>query len=304
MARLASYSIYNPTTLENIFNKFLETLIDTNRGFNFFVDWEKVKRNIDELKIEIGLLTSLIGSNDIYKDFKNLITKYPEVVKALPLIVALRDKNIKVIETIDSPQSVRSFLFDTSRLLNYDHIEDIYEFCNKTGIIDLLKELNSIKDYLTGVEVGMDTNARKNRSGIAMELAVLPLIETIVKADLDLDFLFQKQFKEIENLWGLSIPAHLKERKFDYVIKKGDVLINIEVNFYSGGGSKPQEIVDSYINRQDELHDGKWKFIWITDGYGWRTGKNQIYRAFEEIDFLLNLEFCRQGILNKIINTI
>lgn len=297
MALLTYYSIYEPSTINNIFDVFLSSLIDTNRGFNFFVDWGKVNKNIGDMESEISLLSSLSNSKDIEQEFRALIEKYPKVIKVLPLLVAERNKNIKVIEAIDSPSSVRNFDFGS---VNED-VDNVCEFCVKTGIFDLLRQTNSLKDYLTGVEVGMDTHARKNRSGVAMELAVLPLIQEIANKNPGLQFLFQRQFKDIERTWGLSVPEHLRERKFDYAIRKDEILINIEVNFYSGGGSKPQEIVDAYINRQYELHDGSWKFIWITDGCGWLTGKNQIYRAFREIDYLLNLEFCRQGILESII---
>jgi type II restriction enzyme len=170
-------------------------------------------------------------------------------------------------------------------------------------LINFLKTVTNLKDYLTGVEVGLDTHARKNRSGSAMELAVLPLMQTLVESNKGLSLLFQKQFKDVEKSWGLSVPTTLRERRFDYVIKKDKTLINIEVNFFAGGGSKPQEIVDSYINRQNELYAEGWKFIWITDGRGWKAGKNQIQRAIKEIDYVLNLDFVRRGLLEHIIRS-
>lgn len=300
MANLEVYRFLGLSSLSEFCDSFFNTLINTNRSYNFFVDWQKIEENIAKYKLEIGLLSALTGSPNLEHDFKNLIKKYPEVIKVLPLLIAVRDRNIKVVETLGSSEPLRTFIFDQPPRTN-EQIEQIYEFYLKTGIFELVRRLNNLKDYLTGVEVGMDTHARKNRSGIAMELAVLPLVQAIVDANPALLFLFQKQFKEIENAWSLPVPNSLRERKFDYLVKKNTTVINIEVNFYAGGGSKPQEIVDSYINRQNELHEGQWEFIWITDGYGWKTARNQIMRAFNEVGYILNLEFAKKGLLKHII---
>lgn len=61
-----------------------------------------------------------------------------------------------------------SFEFKSSKV-NENTIPLIVEFCVKTGIMHLFQEVKDIHDYLLGVEVGMDTNARKNRSGDIFE---------------------------------------------------------------------------------------------------------------------------------------
>ena len=190
------------------------------------------------------------------------------------------------------------------RKLSPTEIDDFVEFFDKTGLKHFFTHLSSrsIEDYVTGVEVGMDTHARKNRSGNAMEVVLKPLIEEINHKLGIRHMLFQKQFKKLNKEFGVNVSPSLKNRKADFIILKSkDNVVNIEVNFYSGTGSKPQEIVDSYINRQEELRENGFKFIWITDGYGWKGQKNQIRKGFEKIDYLLNLNFVRKGILEDIL---
>jgi type II restriction enzyme len=160
-----------------------------------------------------------------------------------------------------------------------------------------------IQDYATGVEVGMDTNARKNRSGSAMEMALKPIVENIIAKQKSLyTVLFQKKFKYLEDNYNFKVNSSIRNRKADFIIiKNRNKVINIEVNFFSGSGSKPQEIVDSYIERQNELRENGFEFIWITDGIGWREQKNQIEKGFAKIDYLLNLHFVRIGLLEEFL---
>ncbi|MCC6502366.1 MAG: type II restriction endonuclease [Deltaproteobacteria bacterium] len=273
-----------------------------NRRFDFFVDWQKIKRNVERYKIEISLLNSLIGSKNIRFDFSELIKKYPEVLPVLPLIIAVRDA---AIHLIGDNELTKTFHF-TKRVPSNSDLKDIIFFADRSGILNLFSDfkIKDLRDYLLGVEVGMDTNARKNRSGYAMELAAKPYIESLKKEIPDVDIEFFKTFKYIGQKYKINIPKNLLNRKTDYVVRKGKTFINIEVNYFDGQGSKPQEIVDSYINRQNELYEAGWKFIWVTDGRGWKDGINQITKGFSEIDYLLNLSFAKKGLLNKAVLSI
>lgn len=298
---------FQSESIEKIINFFHDTIVDTNRGFKFFVDWEKVKEHVDRYKIELNILNTLIGSKTFEKDLRVILTKYPEVLSAIPILIAVRiqrRKKFKVIrDFMDEQQDYAEFDF-SERNLTEKHMEALIEFFEKTGLKGFFETLSSksIQDYVTGVEVGMDTHARKNRSGNAMELAIKPIVEQIISTHSD-DFqcLFQKKFKNLAN-FNVRVPTPLEDRKADFLIVKSTTqVINIEVNFYSGTGSKPQEIVDSYINRQRELAEYGLNFVWITDGYGWKGQKNQIAKGFREVNYLLNLHFCRNGLLEKIL---
>lgn len=289
---------------ESVIEKFHDTLVDTNRSYNFFVDWGKVRKHVEEHKIEFNILNSLIGSKQFDNDLRKILLIYPRVLPVIPILLAIRDLNFKVIGNFtDKNLDIMTYDFKT-RTLTSEEIDNIIEFFDKTGLKKFFLEMGtkSLQDYVMGVEVGMDTHARKNRSGVAMELLLKPIIENIVTKIKGIErVLFQKNFKYLETNYGIKVNTSIKNRKADFILIKDKKVINIEVNFYSGTGSKPQEIVDSYIERQNELKNNGFEFIWITDGDGWRGQKNQIHKGFEKIDYLLNLHFLRDGLLEEIL---
>lgn len=289
---------------DRIVEHFHETIIDTNRDHKFFVDWEKIQANIQKSKIELNILNSLIGSKNFKNDLRQILSRYPDVVPCFPILIAVRGMSLKVINDFSSQDSEIVEYNFKKRKLRPEEIDEFIAFFHKTGLESFFVNLSSlsIQDYVTGVEVGMDTHARKNRSGSAMELVLKPIIEKI-NANLRIShMLFQKNFSNLEKHYNIVVSTSLRNRQADFIITKDEnKVINIEVNFYSGTGSKPQEIVDSYINRQGELRENGFKFIWITDGYGWKGQKNQIRKGFEKIDYLLNLHFVKKGLLEEIL---
>ena len=289
---------------DRIVDHFHKTIIDTNRDHKFFVDWEKIQANVQKFKIELNILNSLIGSKNFKNDLRQILSRYPDVVPCFPILIAVREMSLKVINDFSSKDSeIVEYNFKKRKLLPKE-IEEFMAFFHKTGLENFFKNLSSrsIQDYVIGIEVGMDTHARKNRSGAAMELVLKPIIEKI-NANLRIShMLFQKNFSNLEKDYNIVVSTSLRNRQADFIIIKDEnKVINIEANFYSGTGSKPQEIVDSYINRQGELRENGFKFIWITDGYGWKGQKNQIRKGFEKIDYLLNLHFVKKGLLEEIL---
>ena len=289
---------------DRIVEHFHETIIDTNRDHKFFVNWEKIQENVQELKIELNILNSLIASKNFKNDLRQILSRYPDVVPCLPILIAVREMSLKVIDDFSSKDSEIVEYNFKKRKLSSEEIDEFIAFFHKTGLESFFVNLSSrsIQDYVTGVEVGLDTHARKNRSGEAMELVLKPIIEKI-KTNLKIPhMLFQKKLSTLERYHKIGVSTSLRNRKADFIIIKDEKkVINIETNFYSGTGSKPQEIVDSYINRQNELKENGFKFIWITDGYGWKGQKNQIRKGFEKVDYLLNLHFVRKGLLEEIL---
>jgi type II restriction enzyme len=298
MVKFSLFKDSGLSTSEEYLDYFLETLIATNKTYGYFVDWPKVKENIEKYKVEIGILSSLVGSKDPKEDLKKIILKYPEVLPVIPLIVAFR---VKTFSVLDNDFKVQQFDFLPFKV-DEKKVEQVLSFCEKVGILDLMENIKVLRDYLVGVEVGLDSNARKNRSGEIMETKVTEILEKID----NIEILYQKSFKSVEPCGATKIPAQLAERRFDFCVKKKgfDKRINIEVNYFGGGGSKPQEIVDSYIQRMHELKEAGWDFIWITDGDGWKSSKNQIHKAIKEVDYLLNLDMVKKGYLEKILKAI
>jgi type II restriction enzyme len=295
------FKFLNVISEEEVIEKFHDTLIDTNRGYSFFVDWNKVKKHVERYKVEINILNSLICSKEFDDDLRKILLNYPQVLPVIPILLAIRELNFKVIQDFaDKDSDIVHYDFRV-RTLTSEEIESIVEFFNKTGLKDFFAGMaaSSLQDYVMGVEVGMDTHARKNRSGDAMELLLKPIVEDLALKNGFKTVLFQKKFGYLK---GIEVDSSIRNRKADFIlISDTDKVVNIEVNFYSGTGSKPQEIVDSYIERQNELKNNGFEFIWITDGEGWRGQKNQIHKGFEKIDYLLNLHFVRIGLLEEIL---
>lgn len=302
MAILSVYQkFYKVNNLEELVLKFQETLMISNKSFSYFVDWEKVKENVKKFEYEINILNYLVGNSNPREKLKEILSKNPEVVPVIPLIVAVRDLEIAVIADPSRPlETLDKFNFNKKDKLTANEIEDIIDFCNKAGILNLFFDfkINNLRDYLLGLEVGIDTNARKNRSGTAMEALISPILDEIK----GIKVFKQKTFKYLKEKENIDIPKKLLNRKFDYVIIANTKRFNLEVNYYDGQGSKPQEIVDSYINRKNELAKAKWDFIWLSDGVGWKKGAHQITNAFNDMDYVLNIEFARKGLLNEILH--
>ena len=283
------------------FNEWLSTFKKTIAPWEFCTDFEKVYRNVDSIKIELNLLNSLIGCNDIKSKFLDLLDKYPEVLKVIPILLAVRKNEILVYDSDDD--NVYEYNFYKKNLAN----EEYAEFMKKTGLFDLLEKhiIRDLTDYVKGVEVGMDTNARKNRTGHYME----DLIESfIIEAGFVNDETYFKELKKskIEEKFEIdlgSISNNGKtEKRFDFVVKTADNIYAIETNFYSGGGSKLNETARSYELIAREANDIEgFNFVWITDGIGWNSAKSNLEQTFDYLEDLYNIKDLQEGKLKKVL---
>jgi len=293
---------------EDVMKIFLDTLLETNKTYDFFVDWKKVRSFVEKNKVEINILNSLLHSEDFDNELRRILRKYSEVLKVVPLLLAIRDNSVSIISEFDLEKTNVIKLDFTERDLREEEIETFVDFFKKTGLKDFFLNVadKSLLDYILGVEVGMDTNARKNRSGKVLEDFLKPIIE-IIANKCGYILLTQKKFSTLKK-YSININK-LKDRKADFILLKQRSeglyrVINIEVNFYNVSGSKPQEIIDSYIERQKELKEYGYEFLFITDGPAWKEQKSQLTKAFENLDYVLNTYLVRLGILEKIICTI
>lgn len=301
MADLNFYKKHlNLSTVDEICKALSDTLIETNYTYEFFVNWTKVTKNRDAFKYELALLKSLKNCSNPVTDFRDLLIKYPEVIKVIPILLACRDGILKVLNSIETGLQYNSFDFSKNK---YDEqeIEGIVKFTKNSGLLDMLCQMDSATDYLLGVEVGLDTNARKNRSGLFLEKMVTETLSELRTRGSDLVFVEQKTFGYVEDKYRVKIPPTLRDRKFDYAVINEGKATNIEVNFYGGTGSKPSEIVSSYINRGEVLTSAGWKFVWLTDGQGWKKMQRPFHIGVENMDYVINANLLRKGVLEKIL---
>lgn len=280
------------------FKAWFDTFTDTIATWQYYTDFEKVFSNTETIKDELNILNGLVGCQDIENEFKRITTKYPEVLKVLPILIAKRESEIP----INTPE--KNYIFNFKKP-NYS-IEEYSMFMRNTGLYDLLQNhmVHSLVDYVMGVEVGMDTNGRKGRTGKAME----DLVEEYIK---DAGFIenvtYYKQMKTyaIEDKWGIDLSTVSNDGKtikqFDFVVKTDSNIYLIEVNFYNTQGSKLNETARSYKTIQLESENIKnLKFVWFTDGKGWKSARNNLEETFDVMEDIYNINDLKNGIITEV----
>jgi hypothetical protein len=302
MKKLNFYTEKKLNSIDDVFNYFFKTLIPENRTWDYFVNWEKVFGGIDKFKIELNILNSLCGSKDFKSDFTYILKKYPEVISVFPLLLGIRENKISVLDLNQLPEfNFLNFDFNKRTLSDVDILK-FYDFFELSGIKKLIIEggLISLKDYTFGVEVGLDTNGRKNRGGSIMEKIVGDILKSVYNLS-DNQILGQCNSSSVKQKWGIDLPVDKSERRPDYVIYKNNKLFWVETNFYSGGGSKLKSTCGEYQYLYDFCKSKNVELIWITDGNGWNTTIKPLKETFIHTDYIFNLTMLKEGVLNEIL---
>lgn len=260
---------------EEQFNLFLSQLTKTNADLSFWTDFDKVRCNVSQVAIRLNTLNYLIGQTDIEKAVCELWKENPQVFSVLDILIAVRTKDKKVSLARDGKShSIEDF---------FTSPKGVIEFIEDTGLKQVFqnKDIKNLVDYVFGIEVGLDTNARKNRSGNVMER----LVANIFKKNA----ISYKEQVASNHLQCLEILG--KDNKvFDFVIRTKHKVYLIEVNFYSSGGSKLNEVARSYTDIAPKIAStNNYEFVWITDGHGWLSAKNKLQEAYYNIPKIYNL---------------
>lgn len=286
------------------FNAWLSGFRDSIADYGYYIDFEKVHRNVDNIKVELNILNSLIGSKNIEVDFENLMRKYPEVLKCIPLLLAVRANEIYC----QDENGGHLFQFDFGKYPpnSHAHYERYKYFMRETGLFDLLENhiVNNLVDYATGVETGLDSNGRKNRGGHLME----DLVESFInKAGFVKDKTYFKEMyiHQITAKWSIDLSAisnqGKKEKRFDFVVKTPTMIYGIETNFYGSGGSKLNETARSYktLALETDTING-FTFVWFTDGKGWTSARNNLEETFDVMPHIYNIKDLENGIITEV----
>ena len=281
------------------FAEWLLTFTDSIANYKYYIDFETIYKNAEIYKIELNMLNSLIGSKNIEKEFEDLVKKYPEVLKCIPILLAVRQSEIIVLDDNEN-----KFEYNFKKM-NYD-VEQYKVFMRETGLFGLLEKhlVNNLYDYVLGVESGLNSNARKNRGGHLMEDLVEKFIQ---KAGFKKNETYFKEMylQDIENKWKLDMSfisnKNQATKRFDYVIKTDNCIYGIETNFYAAGGSKLNETARSYkmIAEEAEKVVG-FEFIWFTDGMGWISARNNLRETFDRMENVYNINDMKNGIMKEI----
>lgn len=287
------------------FNIWLSGFRDSIADYGYYIDFEKVHRNVDNIKVELNILNSLISSKNIESDFEGLMRKYPEVLKSIPLLLAVRANEIYC----QDENGGHLFQFDFGKYPpnSHAHYARYKYFMRETGLFDLLENhiVNNLVDYATGVETGLDSNGRKNRGGHLMENLVESFIQ---KAGFVKDETYFKEMyiHQITEKWGIDLSAISNqgkmEKRFDFVIKTENMIYGIETNFYGSGGSKLNETARSYktLALETDTIDG-FTFVWFTDGKGWTSARHNLEETFDVMEHIYNIDDMENGIITNIV---
>lgn len=258
------------------FDTFMSQLQETNQTLDFFCDFNKIDQNVNDIKLSLCMLNSLIGAPNLRKAVETIWQRDRTAFDVMDILIAVRDRgNKKVIDTKGRCVPLSSFFFD---------IDGVMEYLESTGLAEVLQQqkIKNLVDYVFGIETGLDSNARKNRSGHVMERMIARIFTTN-----NISFrqeVYSSEWPEITNVLGDD------EKRFDFVVQKNGTTYLIEVNFYSGGGSKLNEVARSYSEIAPKINAvNGFEFVWITDGIGWRSAKNKLQEAYSIIPSIYNL---------------
>lgn len=278
------------------FSTWLASMRQSINNYDYYIDFNKVYDNVESIKIELNILNSLIGSKNIEQEFLTLVEKYPEILKCIPILLAVRTNEIYA----QDEQGAFNYNFDNP---NYS-VTQYVTFMKKTGLFDLISMhiVNNLVDYVLGVETGLDSNGRKNRGGHQME----NLVESFIKKA-NVEYYKEMYLAEIEERWGLDLSSISAQgtttKRWDFVVKTSSTVFVIETNFYTSGGSKLNETSRSYKMIAEEARSiDNFEFIWITDGGGWRSARRNLEETFNVMKHLYNISDMEAGVFKSIFD--
>ncbi len=261
---------------EQEFKTFMSQLKETNQSLNFFCDFDKINSNVENIKLSLCMLNSLIGSTNLRASVETIWNRDKTAFNVMDILIAVRSEGKKKVLNSLGECVVLDTLFHS--------VDGVMEFLTDTGLADVFQtqKITNLVDYVFGVETGLDSNARKNRSGHVMEDVVADLFA-------DNGITYRKEVYSSE--WSaLTQALGEDEKRFDYVVETPNKIYLIEVNFYSGGGSKLNEVARAYSEIAPKINAVEgFEFVWITDGIGWNSAKNKLQEAFYTIPSIYNL---------------
>ena len=258
------------------FNKFMSQLQETNQTLDFFCDFDKIAANVDNIKLSLCMLNSMIGTTDLRRSVETIWNRDRSAFSVMDILIAVRSEGKKVVLNSAGDCIILDRLFTS--------IDGVMEYLEGTGLADLFrqKKINDLVDYVFGIETGLVSNARKNRSGHVME----GMVASILKKN-GIKFrqeVYSTEWSNLQRVLGDD------EKRFDFVIQTPKKTYLIEVNFYSGGGSKLNEVARSYSEIAPKINSvSGFEFVWITDGIGWKSAKNKLQEAYSIIPSIYNL---------------
>lgn len=258
------------------FNRFMSQLQETNQTLDFFCDFDKIAANVDNIKLSLCMLNSLIGSTDLRRSVETIWKRDPSAFGVMDILIAVRSEGKKLVLDSQGQCVILDNLFES--------VDGVMEYLEGTGLAEIFRDglIKDLVDYVFGIETGLDSNARKNRSGRIMESVVANLFNK--NGILFRQEVYSTEWSQLQRVLGDD------EKRFDFVVSSTSTIYLIEVNFYSGGGSKLNEVARSYSDIAPKINNVPgFEFVWITDGIGWKSARNKLQEAYNIIPSVYNL---------------
>ena len=286
----------NCNSADEVFNYLIDNLKETIKTWDYFVNWNKVIRNYQDVETSLNLLNTLIGKENIEVVAKNLLKEYPKVIAVIPSLLAYRERKVKLLSNIKNFETTE---YDFSKSIDLDKA---VMFLKESGFLKLVsdKTIKSIPDYFIGVEVGLDSNGRKNRSGTSMEDIAEFFIKDICQRK-GYEYIPQATADKIKQKWNKDITVTKSSKRIDFAVNTPNKLYLIETNFYGGGGSKLKSTAGEYAEIYHQWTNDGHQFIWITDGLGWQSTKRPLRDTFDNTDYIINLDMIQKGVLEELL---
>jgi type II restriction enzyme len=296
--------VLNCQNKDQVFDYLISNLKPSNMLWSYFVNWEKVFENTKKIELSLNVLNYLIGKEDFDSELRFLLKQNPGIAQVLPALVVRDGSNTKKLKILVDYKNKKLIYEDfdfTKEEPSSEDIEKYLTFVKETGLKALItnKRIKNLVDYMIGVEAGLDSNGRKNRGGYAMEEIVEVFISDICRKK-GYKYLKEANADKIKSEFGYDVPVDKSSRRYDFVIDNGKELLIIETNFYGVSGSKLKSTAGEYRNLFDVLK-GKYKFIWITDGYGWKSTTRPLRETFNHNDYLSTLSMLEKGVLESLL---
>jgi type II restriction enzyme len=285
------------------FQFLTSTFTPTIFTWDFYCDFNKIKNHTFKIKVSLNILNSLLWEKDIEKKFLEILKSYSETREVLPILLAVRDRFNIVLDKETKKLENISYLFDKNCYLTNEIEQKLLKFFRESWLKEVFenKYITNLNDYVFGIETGLDSNARKNRSWTMMEWLVLDFIT---------NFCYKKWFqcKEqatakwiIEN-WWINVESDKSARRFDFAIFTWKKVYLFETNFYGGGWSKLKAVAWEFSWLYHFLQKQNIALIWITDWLGWKTALKPLEETYNSTNWkIYNLSMLKDWILDELI---
>ncbi len=301
MAKL-EYNVFDylNMSVDDKLDFFMKTRSSLNFLASYWFNFKNVDTNIKDYDTpDLYTLDYLIGKSE--NEMNLFFIERPHLLKLVPKLLGIRDEKF---EKQNKDKILKVQDVDKVYTLNFNKIEsnkiDLYlKFIKDSGLSTVLCGglKKSVHDYAYGVEAGMDSNGRKNRSG-SMGESYLESVLNQISNDSGWIAHGQTTYDSCVIWYNIHLDG-FENRRFDGSLfnPSRKQLYLFEVNNFNSGGSKSKASATEFKDLHERFSRTNHEFIYITDGKGWDSDKSHLKEAMEYIGKVFNYRMIESGYL-------